>query len=61
VATITTPTLVDNNGFRPTANFSSVPALPTGLTLNTDGSVTGAPSGFQDSANYDITATGTGE
>jgi hypothetical protein len=60
VATIIAPTLVDNNGDQPTANFSSVPALPTGLTLDTDGSVTGAPSGYQDSADYEITATGTG-
>jgi hypothetical protein len=60
-AEIEAPTLVDNNQAAATATFSSSPALPDGLTLNTaDGSITGTPSGFQTSATYEITATGTG-
>jgi hypothetical protein len=43
-----------------TATFSTPTALPDGLTLNADGSITGTPTGFQDSTNYAITATGTG-
>jgi hypothetical protein len=52
--------LIDNNGSQPTVNFSSSPVLPEGLTLNTSGSITGTPSGFQGSIDYTITAQGTG-
>jgi ABC-type bacteriocin/lantibiotic exporter with double-glycine peptidase domain len=60
-ATIEAPTLVDNSQVAATATFSSVPALPAGLTLNiSDGSVSGIPTSFQDSIKYEITAEGTG-
>jgi hypothetical protein len=59
-ASIAAPTVVDNNGVSVTATFSSSPTLPIGLTLNTDGSITGTPSNFQDFVNYTIAATGTG-
>jgi hypothetical protein len=59
-ASVDAPTVVDNNGVSVTAIFSSLPDLPDGLTLNTDGSITGIPSGFQGSTNYMIIAQGTG-
>jgi hypothetical protein len=59
-SSIDAPTLVDNDQSDATATFSCSPDLPEGLTLNTNGSITGIPSGFQTSTSYEITAHGTG-
>jgi hypothetical protein len=59
-ALINAPTVIDNDETPITATFTSSPSLPIGLTLNTDGSISGTPSSFQYFINYTIVATGTG-
>lgn len=46
--------IVENN------YYSVSPALPTGLILNTDGSITGTPTQYSPVTNYTITATNEG-
>lgn len=56
---ITATSALAQTNFAGTVTFSATPALPTGLTLNTDtGVITGTPTAPQISTTYTLTATG---